>query len=82
MAPSSSYGIVISVWQLKYAFDISSFLRMETELSLAMIAFPSGSVSYTHLDVYKRQQLYYTFIFYILSEKIDENFVIKSIEVL
>lgn len=23
-------------------------------------------------------QLYYTFIFYILSEKIDENFVIKS----
>ena len=27
-------------------------------------------------------QLYYTFIFYILSEKIDENFVIKSIEVL
>ena len=41
------------------------------------------------LDVYKRQafqialyQLYYTFIFYIISEKIDENFVIKSIEVL
>ena len=27
-------------------------------------------------------QLYYTFIFYILSEKIDKNFVIKSIEVL
>ena len=39
---SSRYGIVMSVWHPKYAFDGSSFRFAETSFSRAITSYPSG----------------------------------------